>query len=460
MKKKDDAQLVHAVLAGDDSAFGCLVEKYQKRVHALVWQKIGDFHDAEDITQDTFLRAYQNLSTLRNPSQFPKWLCIIANRVCLNWLRKHAPAQQLQSLEGTPMKEVEKSTYAHYVSEQREREATERRFEIVQKLLEKLPENQRIVMVLHYLDEMPTKEISEFLGVSVETIRTRLHRARERLRDEEALLIQEVLGGVRMPLRIKQNIMRRVVDMKPTPAPKMEPFLPWVALGTALVVAIVLLLSVNTRYLAPFQDLYTYAFARNVEVRKTEKDFAADFTLTLGTHQSGAALLETLIEEKCRVSLWSIQALENPAFRVVASERTVDIVVVSMLELGFAEGELATLDTIYARARQMGLETCPIEVAPQLRLQFRDQPDYSTGDRLGEFFVASDPFVLTREGLPKIFSVGRDDDFPHPETGIGLWLLCNGTVDAVNVEQPDRLFNASDPEGRDYGSRFAFVLPK
>lgn len=108
----------------------------------------------------------------------------------------------------------------------------------------------------------------------------------------------------------------------------------------------------------------------------------------------------------------------------------------------------------------MGLETCPVELAPQLRLQLLDQPDYRTGERLSEFFVASEPFVLTRDGLPKIFSVVRDDRYPHPETGIGLWLISNGTIDAEDKEHPDRLFNASDPEGIDHGGRFAFVVPK
>ncbi len=79
MKREDDAQLVHAVLSGNDAAFNILVKKYEKSVHALVWQKIGDFHYAEEITQDTFLRAYQKLSTLRNPSQFLGWLSVIRN---------------------------------------------------------------------------------------------------------------------------------------------------------------------------------------------------------------------------------------------------------------------------------------------------------------------------------------------------------------------------------------------
>ena len=165
--------------------------------------------------------------------------------------------------------------------------------------------------------------------------------------------------------------MRQVVDMNPTPpskiSQKVEPFLPWVALGTALVVAILLILSVNNQYLAQLQKLYSTYVARNNGGAINQKDFAADLTVTLGTHRSGADLLEALLEERCSVSLWSRQALENPDFPVIAEEITVDIVVVSMLEMGFAERELATLDTIYNRAKQMGLEICPVETAAQLR---------------------------------------------------------------------------------------------
>ena len=258
MEREDDVQLIHDVLSGDDAAFNTLVEKHQKSVHALAWRKIGDFHYAEEITQDTFLRAYQNLSTLRNPSQFLGWLYVIANRLCLNWLRKHKPARRLQSLEDTPVEEVAKSAYASYILEQRETEATEHRFEIVKKLLEKLPESERTVMTLYYLGEMTTKEIGRFLGVSVETIRTRLYRARKRLQEAEELLIQEVLGGVQISANISRNIMREVVDMKPTPSPKLEPSLPWVAFGTAVVLATLLMLSVSNQYFAHFQKPYSF----------------------------------------------------------------------------------------------------------------------------------------------------------------------------------------------------------
>ena len=250
------------------------------------------------------------------------------------------------------MEEVMQSDYARYVSEQREREATEQRFEVVKQLLEKLPEGERTVMVLYYLGELTTKEISKFLGISVETIRTRMHRARKRLREEETL-IREAFEGVQIASSIKQNIMRKIVDMAPTPSQNMKPSLPWIVVGTALVVAALLIFG-SSQYLPYFKNFIGFT-------SRDEKSFVPDFKITLGTHRSGADLLHTLLEEKCQVSLWSIQALVNPVFPVVAEETTVDIVVVSMREMGFAEGELATLDTIYARAKQLGLETCPVE---------------------------------------------------------------------------------------------------
>ena len=75
--KNIDVELIHRVLDGDDTAFTELVKKYQKPVHTLVWRKIGDFHIAEEITQDTFLKAYQELAKLKKPQSFASWLYVI-----------------------------------------------------------------------------------------------------------------------------------------------------------------------------------------------------------------------------------------------------------------------------------------------------------------------------------------------------------------------------------------------
>ena len=255
---KDDVQLIQRILSGDDAAFTALVRKHQKSVHALAWRKVGDFHYAEEITQDTFLQVYKKLATLKNPRQFSGWLYVMTNRICLNWLRDNAPA--LQSLETIPMEDLEKSAYAHHVSEQREMEATERRHEIAKRLLEKLPESEQTVMTLYYLGEMTTREISRFLGVSVHTITSRLQRAKRRLRQDEERLVQEMLGRVQLSNSLIENIVQSIADMKPAPPATGKPLLPWAALGAAAIL-VLLLIGISNKYLARFQRPYNFEAA-------------------------------------------------------------------------------------------------------------------------------------------------------------------------------------------------------
>ena len=253
--KKNDVQLIQQILSGDEEAFTLLVEKHQKGVHALAWRKIGDFHIAEEITQDTFLQAYKRLSTLRNPNQFAGWLYVIANNLCKRWHQKKKLSTQ--SLENASVVEIENSSYKHYVSEKRETEATEQRHETVKKLLARLPESERTVVTLHYLGEMPIKEIGRFLGVSANTINSRLRRARKRLQEREERLIQEVLGSIQLPANLMEHIGRQVTNMNPTPPSAGKPLAPWAAIGTAAVLA-VLAFGTGNRYLNHFQKPYSF----------------------------------------------------------------------------------------------------------------------------------------------------------------------------------------------------------
>ena len=226
MKKSDDVQLIQRTLSGDEAAFGILVQKHQRSVHALVWRKIGDFHYAEEITQDTFLQVYRKLPTLKDPHKFAGWLYVIANRLCIDWMRKKNLTTQ--SLEDTSVEEVENASYNHHITEQWQTEISQRRHAIVKKLLTKLPESERTVMTLFYLGEMTAKEISKFLGISVSTIHTRLHRARKRLQGTEENLVQEVLGEVHIPTNIYENIMREIPHIKPLPPTGGKlPVVPW-----------------------------------------------------------------------------------------------------------------------------------------------------------------------------------------------------------------------------------------
>lgn len=112
--ERDDVELIQSILSGDEAAFSILVNKYQKSVHALAWRKIGDFHIAEEITQDTFLQAHKKLASLKNPNQFAGWLYVITDRLCKAWFRKKQP--EMQSLEVTSEETLGKTVYASYVT--------------------------------------------------------------------------------------------------------------------------------------------------------------------------------------------------------------------------------------------------------------------------------------------------------------------------------------------------------
>ena len=252
--EKDDVELIQSVLSGDEAAFSALVRKYQKGVHALAWRKIGDFHIAEEITQDTFLQAHKKLASLKNPSQFAGWIYVIADRLCRAWFRKKQP--NMQSLEAISDETLEKTAYSHYVCEQREDTAVEHQRQIVQRLMAKLPESERTVMVLYYLGEMTCEEISKFLGVSPNTIKSRLQRARERLKNEEPI-IRETLGSIPLIPNLIENIMQNIDVIKQTSPAGGKPLLPLAALGSSAIL-IILLMGASNQFIARSQPPYSF----------------------------------------------------------------------------------------------------------------------------------------------------------------------------------------------------------
>ncbi|MYK95310.1 sigma-70 family RNA polymerase sigma factor, partial [Candidatus Poribacteria bacterium] len=250
--KNSDVELIHRILDGDDSAFSELVNKYQKPVHALVWRKIGDFHIAEEITQDTFLKAYQRLGTLKQPQRFTGWLYVIAANNCKMWLRKKR--LQTQPLEETDSAQLEQATYSQYVVEEKERTIGEAKREVVKQLLATLQESDRTVITLHYFSEMSAAEIGAFLGVSVNTIKSRLRRAQQRLKQEEPI-VREALEHFQITPHLTENIMREISRLKPVAPSGSKPFGP-VALSAATAILIFLIMGVGSQYLARFQRPY------------------------------------------------------------------------------------------------------------------------------------------------------------------------------------------------------------
>ena len=252
--RNSDTQLIQLTLDGDDAAFAELVEKYQKQVHALAWRKIGDFHFAEEITQDTFIRAHQQLRTLKKPQRFASWLYVIASNLCSTWLRNKNIRAQLQ--DNIDITVDEEETYSEYILDENNRITGETQRNVVQKLLAKLGESERTVMTLHYLGEMSCTEIGAFLGVSANTIKSRLRRAQKRLQKEEPV-IREALDNFQITPNLTDNIMREISRIKPATPSSSKPIVPWAVAASTLVVVLLILGLGNSKFLPRFQKPYS-----------------------------------------------------------------------------------------------------------------------------------------------------------------------------------------------------------
>jgi RNA polymerase sigma-70 factor (ECF subfamily) len=170
-KLADDAALLARLRAGDGPAFETLVTSYQHRVFSVALRMLGSRAEAEEIAQETFLRAHRALGEFRGEARLGTWLYAIASRLCLNRLAS-APRRHEQSDEAAVLRHAAESADAGAVLEQRERAAA------LHDAIAALPEERRVVVVLRDLEGLDYEEIAEVLGLPLNTVRTRLHRAR------------------------------------------------------------------------------------------------------------------------------------------------------------------------------------------------------------------------------------------------------------------------------------------
>ena len=200
-------------LRGTKQPSQCWLRSTKKQVHATAWRTIKDFHIAEDIVQETFLKAHQKLDTLNDPHRFSAWINAIATRCCLAWFREKRLNSELSENINITMRHND--PYSGYLAGEQAREAAQELREIVKRWLAKLRESERTVVTLHYFDGMSCEEIAAFLGVTTNTIKSRLNRARNRLKKNESL-IQLTLDNFQFfatlseTIKTKRNITVRI----------------------------------------------------------------------------------------------------------------------------------------------------------------------------------------------------------------------------------------------------------
>ena len=177
--ERDDLLLVAASKNGDQEAFAQLVQRYQRLVFNLVYRMLEQYEEATEITQETFLAAWQGLPSFRGDARFPTWLYRIAYNCSLKQLELRKRDRALQvALE-------ENKTLENANDEQRENaelDARERQI-LIQEHLSHLPAKYRIVLILRHLQDKTYEEMAEILTMPIGTIKTHLFRARNLLKE-------------------------------------------------------------------------------------------------------------------------------------------------------------------------------------------------------------------------------------------------------------------------------------
>lgn len=173
---------IKQVKRGDQNAFAEIVELFKDKVYQLCYRMVGNAHDAEDLAQEAFIRAYVNINSYDTNRKFSTWLYRIATNLSIDRLRKKKPYYfldaEIEGAEGLTM-------YSQIATDELQPDEMVESLEFqewVQQEINELPVMYRSVIVLKYIEELSLKEIGDILDLPIGTVKTRIHRGREALR--------------------------------------------------------------------------------------------------------------------------------------------------------------------------------------------------------------------------------------------------------------------------------------
>ena len=175
MNTEPDEFYISQTLNGDVNAFAFLVEKYKHMVFTLAIRIIKNREEAEEISQDVFVKSFQKLSNFKGDSKFSTWLYKIAYNTSLDELRRNKKHVRLENIENINDGDLENVQDALEFLQEEERK------KVIKKALLKLDEVQRTILTLFYFEELPLKEISKIVNLSPDNVKIKLFRSRKKL---------------------------------------------------------------------------------------------------------------------------------------------------------------------------------------------------------------------------------------------------------------------------------------
>lgn len=183
-----DNEIISSVLLGDQARYAELVKRYQNFVFTIALRYASRREDAEEIAQDVFVKAYRSLADFRGDSKFSTWLYTIVSTTCISFLRKKKI--DTRSLDNEQVFEVADSQDSGMHANQVEQKS---KLQMVNEAIKLLSPDDAKLITLFYKGEQSLEEISRIMGMETNTVKVKLHRARQRLKDRmEKHFVQEV----------------------------------------------------------------------------------------------------------------------------------------------------------------------------------------------------------------------------------------------------------------------------
>jgi RNA polymerase sigma-70 factor (ECF subfamily) len=185
-----DGELVQTAIAGREASFEELVRRYQRPIAAYVYRMVGDYDAALDLTQEVFIKVYNSLARYRSEFKFSTWIYKIAHNAAIDHLRRYAVREQAL-VGGFEGERREISIESRRLTPEQESEREERRSEI-ESVVQLLPAAYRELIVLRHSHDLSYDEIADVTGLPLGTVKNRLFRAREAMRE---LLLRRGISG-------------------------------------------------------------------------------------------------------------------------------------------------------------------------------------------------------------------------------------------------------------------------
>lgn len=183
MAEPSDQTLVAQTLNGDQQAFGALAERYYRTLWILAFQKTHSRSDADDLVQETLVRAFKSLDSLRDPNKFASWAYNITLKLCIDWIRRRRRREGTVTLEEQQLKPRESGRFGRMPVEIGEQLEQQEEHDRVMRAIGELPDKYRLVITLRYVKRMAYKDIALHLDEPAGTVANRLHRATRMLQD-------------------------------------------------------------------------------------------------------------------------------------------------------------------------------------------------------------------------------------------------------------------------------------